>query len=390
MGRVAEKEVIKLMNHPDHGVRNEARQLLQAYGTGADVLGQQMLAELNAPDAGRRRAAAEWLAQAQPDPAQQAAVVRALEGTLNDPDGATQAAAARALAAWATREQVPLLVKVVSHPSQDVRRAAISALGRLKDERGAEAVASRLSDIFDRREASQALQAMGPAAEKEVVKLLSHPDLGTRAEAKRILKVIGRNVSDLDQQLVSLKSPDANQRALAADWFTRAPVEEQRRAEVVRALEPCLRDSDGRVCVAAARALGIWGTRDNVPALIDLLNELANNRGAFPIRHAAMEALSKLKDERAVAPIAARLPDITDLQAAGAALQAFGPAAEPEVVKYLQPTFIPQTRIEACRLLSVIGTKMSLPALQAISTDRVPNVAASARLAMKLITDRGN
>ena len=71
----------------------------------------------------------------------------------------------------------------------------MDALGKLKDERGAEAVAARMVRHEDRNSAKAALQEMGSVAEKPVAKLLQDSDFAVRLDACRILKVIGTNQS---------------------------------------------------------------------------------------------------------------------------------------------------------------------------------------------------
>jgi HEAT repeat protein len=69
------------------------------------------------------------------------------------------------------------------------------ALGRLKDERAIEPVAERLEEFFDRHDAAEALQAIGPAAEKAVIKRLHHRDMRVREAAIEIIQVIGTSES---------------------------------------------------------------------------------------------------------------------------------------------------------------------------------------------------
>lgn len=390
MGKVAEKEVIKYLNHSDHGTREEAQRLLRVYKTGPDVILPVMLVELQAPANDRRRAAADWLAKTPPDAGQQAKVAKALEALLHDHDDRMCEAVAKALAAWATADNVPALVKAVEHRHGEVRKAAMAGLGRLKDERGAAAVAGRMGEFFERREATRALEAMGPVAEKEVLKLLNHTDHGVREEAKRLLQAMGRGNVELDQALADLKSNDPHRKRRGTDWLAKAPRDEKRREEVVKVLEPMLRSPEPGVGEAAIAALGTWGGQESVPVLITALNELAAIPAAFTLRKTVMESLARLKDERAIAPLAARLAEPRDAHHASAALIMMGPSVEAEVVKYLQPNFPPTSRAEACRVLAAVGTKTSVPALQAIANDRIANVSASARLALKLISDRGN
>src|SRR5262249_54143461 len=120
----------------------------------------------------------------------------------------------------------------------------------------------------------------------------------------------------------------------------------------------------------------------------DLLKALAGTQGN--VRHAVMATLGKLKDDRAIAPLAQRLPDGGDRAAASKALQAIGARAEKEVDKYLTN---PDTavRLEACHILREIGTRASLQALRdAVQANRQKHkdVATAAEVAIKAITAR--
>jgi HEAT repeat protein len=388
MGAAAEKEVIRYLTHSDDQVRAEALRVLRAIGTKDAVITAQLVTELQAPLPPQRRGAAEWLAQAVPDPAQQPKVVKALEPALRDVDVQTQRAAARALAAWATRDNLPLLIATLGHNDPEVRKAMMTGLVQLKDERGIAAIAQRLTNVQDRISAADALIKVGPAAEKEVLNYLEDPDFSTKSQARRVLQAIGRKGVDLDEKLAELKSPDRFARRRAVDWLVNAPVDNARRAEVAKALEAVLRDGDLNVSGAALAALGSWGTKDNVAAIVGVLNDLSKNLAATPVRHAALVALAKIKDEQCVAPVAARLAALADLNVAGEALVAMGPMVEGEVAKYLKPPHASQTRVAACVVLRQVGTKASLPMLEEIAADKDRNVSAAARIAINEINAR--
>jgi HEAT repeat protein len=95
------------------------------------------------------------------------------------------------------------------------------ALGKLQDDRGVVPIASRLLVPEDRREASAALQALGPKAETEVLKGLQTPDKDLLLELLKILKVIGTKASVkplkyVAQVAVQLKQRDVAEAALLA------------------------------------------------------------------------------------------------------------------------------------------------------------------------------
>jgi HEAT repeat protein len=159
--------------------------------------------------------AAENLARMAPDPRRRAEVVQALKAVIQDRGGLTpRTAAVRALEVWATREDVPFFLTLLDHTDGGVRDAAMAALGRTKDPRAADPLALRLAT--DREKASQALKDMGPAAEKAVREQLNHPDGGVRAEACKILKVIGTKASHAALKL-AVQDPDGNVAAAARE-----------------------------------------------------------------------------------------------------------------------------------------------------------------------------
>jgi hypothetical protein len=154
-----------------------------------------LLLDVKAANDFTRLAAAQKLENMEPIEAEREAVARALEPLINDPGHFQRQSLVRALGTWGTRESVPALVGMLEHKDVFTRKAAIVALGKLPDERGAEAVAGCLEDGQLRGDASQSLQLMGAVAEKAVAQRLDRNDFGIKLEACRILKVIGTKVS---------------------------------------------------------------------------------------------------------------------------------------------------------------------------------------------------
>jgi HEAT repeat protein len=75
------------------------------------------------------------------------------------------------------------------------RQAIMRTLGELKDEGSAEPLAQCLEKLNDGTDAAETLKAMGPVAEKAVVKRLQHPIWLVRVMACDVLKVIGTTES---------------------------------------------------------------------------------------------------------------------------------------------------------------------------------------------------
>ena len=186
---------------------------------------------------------------------------------------------------------------------------------------------------------------------------------------------------DMPQILADLKGMDRSRRRAALERLAESKPN-GRRAEVVKALDPIADDSDSVMRQALVRAAAVWGTTDNVPALLKCLDD-ANAL----VRSETMDLLGKLHDERAVEAVARRLLDFLDRSAASSALVALGAGAEKAVVPYLQNTSA-GVRLEACNILRVIGTKQSKPALEAAAQDSNVMVATAAKQAAAAVAAR--
>src|SRR5581483_10813598 len=151
------------------------------------------------------------------------------------------------------------------------------------------------------------------------------------AVADRTITVVARKMTlppppaaDVASALDDLNSADAGRRKGAAERLAKvyAPLPE-RRAEVAKALEPRVSDSDLWTRRAAVRALAVWGGPETVPALCAALK----NSDLFT-RQPAAEALGKIKDPAAAPALAELLPALGDRGGASNALKAIGPPAQ--------------------------------------------------------------
>jgi len=191
-----------------------------------------------------------------------------------------------------------------------------------------------------------------------------------------------------DEALASLQSGDPTRQLMAVNWLARANVDAARQPEIAKALERLLTDPDKNLQNAAMKALVIWATTDNVTAIITVVQNDEFSPQANETRHLGMATLGRLKDERGVAPVAQRLSNIHDRSSASKALIAMGPIAEKEVAKYLENSDA-GTQREACRILKAIGTKASIPPLEAASKNRNRTTASAAKDALQTIQKRG-
>jgi hypothetical protein len=170
------------------------------------------------------------------------------------------------------------------------------------------------------------------------------------------------------------------------------PIQE-RRAEVVKLLEDRVKDINPFASRAAVRALKRWGTKENAPAFAEAMAK-SNDRDT---RFLCIEALGEYKDPASVRPLIEQVRlrnEPMERTKLVEALRKFPPAvAEPEVAAALEDPDV-NVRIRMCQVLQTIGTKASLPAVQAIiDTPQVkmmnPNLFNAASNAKKAITERG-
>ena len=189
-------------------------------------------------------------------------------------------------------------------------------------------------------------------------------------------------LAEVDQCLADLESKNAGRSTIAARKLQQAVPLEERRDAVLSALETMLKEKDPFRRKQAIDALGTWANPQTIPLLIRSLDETA-----LLVKLAAIDALAKLKDERAAEPLAKLVAEPGPRGQAVKALQSLGVKAEKAVLALLTHGE-PEVRQQACQILKVVGTAASLSALQAMSGDADRTVAASAKEAAAAIAKR--
>lgn len=177
----------------------------------------------------------------------------------------------------------------------------------------------------------------------------------------------GKDNSDADRLDVLLgdlraKHRDWNKRFAALEELSLMTPVEQRREEVAKVLEGVLADKNYSARLSALRVVQIWRLRENVPAVIRLINPPESES----MRRKAMETLGHSGDARAATPLAQRLKDTTDRASALRALCELGPAAEDAVLVLLNDVDA-DVREAACDVLGEIGGPKSITALKELS-----------------------
>jgi HEAT repeat protein len=324
-------------------------------------------------NAARQRSGAEWLNTAPVDEARKAEVARGLGALLDSP--ATRDAALTSLKKWATKDSVPGLVKLVDDPDRGTAFRAMELVGKLDDERAAPPLVKALA-AFDRAgPARSALEALGKKAEKEVLKNLHSPNGQVRNHVRDLLRAW--NVPDaviFDQTLEDVNASDAQARVAALDDLGKRKRDDDKADKVAKALDTALQDRELSVRRASVRVLGEWGTKDNVPALLKLLDDRQMVGDVVPV-------LGKLKDPAAAAPLVKLLYDFGQRGRASKALQDIGKDVEGEVLKELNSKD-GGVRREVHNILRAVGTVRSVPALQTaiLATRKIQRFGRTTRI----------
>ena len=117
----------------------------------------------------------------------------AVEKYLQHDNEKVREAAAEALAACATNENLPAVLKLLDSDSTIVRNYAVQALGRLKSP----AAVDRLVELLAKGDVSavSALTQIGPAVEPAMLKLFSQGDRAVRQRALQVLTQVGTSKS---------------------------------------------------------------------------------------------------------------------------------------------------------------------------------------------------
>jgi hypothetical protein len=168
--------------------------------------------------------------------------------------------------------------------------------------------------------------------------------------------------ANLDDLLAKLNDPASAM--FAAIRLSQTPVDPQHQAVVARELVAVVKGKDRNVGSAALNALAVWGSANEVPLLIEMIGDVDGARSGSAIR-----ALAKLRDERAIKPLAAALSKTGARIQAEFALKEFGVAAEPEVIPQLK-SFDTSVVMSAIRVLERVGTPVSIPHLQPIAESK--------------------
>ena len=356
------------------------------------------------------------------------AVEKPLINAMKHPKALVRQNAASLLGDMDSAAAATAMLDALRDSDAQVQGAAIRYFTRHPDERAVAGLVSCLTQAsLNHRDAIAALRAIGAPAEKAVLPLLDGKDyyhvkgeilklladIGTKESvpalrevaikddngapaAKDALRAIAQRypndfpadakidqVDALTQALARLKSDDPFKCQDALKALQEMEPIAERRSEVIKAIERLLEKEHLLGIESAVQVLAVWGGKDATPTLTKLLT--ASNPH---VRKAVLNALVKTKDDRAIPAIAARMLDFFDHNAACEALKEFGVAAQVEVSKYCEHRD-KGTRLDATKLLGMIGDQKSIPLLQKLANQKVDrDLAATASFALKDVRAR--
>jgi S1-C subfamily serine protease len=165
-----------------------------AAATTGDPAMDRLLLDLEAVDGAIRKAATDRLIGMKPNQ-HRAVVARKLAEQLPVVEPFDREPLIRALGVWATAAEVPTLIQLLDSPETHIRNVTLDALGKLRDERAVKPVVRCFKEFNTRWHAEQALKALGPLAETEVLELLGQPERDLWVPAIYVLAEIGTEQS---------------------------------------------------------------------------------------------------------------------------------------------------------------------------------------------------
>ena len=312
---------------------------------------------------------------------------------------------------------VPQLINVAEEAEPGQMLIAVMALGRLRDSRALEVLATRTTHPLHTLR-SHAVEALGVLGESKgiryLVRSLQDPHVSVRIQAAIALRKLADKRA-CDALMHALHDPDDDVREQAAAAL--ATCGDQ---AAIPALIELLHSKQTSLCLMAAESLGKLGAEPAVPHLCAMLQQ---DRGgeSKPVRLKILDALRRLKPATAVPVLTQLLQDpaaeireravetlghigevsvVVELEkllredkseeVRSACAKALGEIGDPESAQVLEEALddTVQVRIKAVIALGQIGNAASLLVLTALLRDMLPELRYHASQALAEIGDQ--
>jgi hypothetical protein len=173
---------------------------------------------LNSNDTFGKKEAAETLLRVRPsdvaNPETRKLIARGYRSLAAEGFGTDQDEAIRGLVIWGGKYSVPILIELMDKEKVRVSDEIFTALGQLKDPRGAEAVARHLGNFFNHDAAVASLRRMGPAAEDVLIDTAPSNNADVSLAAVQLLGEVGGEKSlAILQRATEARNPQIKQTA---------------------------------------------------------------------------------------------------------------------------------------------------------------------------------
>jgi HEAT repeat protein len=195
-GADAEKPIRKLLDSTDLRVRTGATRVLRGIGVKDNFEFDSAWADARSDNARRRSTGLALLGTTVVIPEDKKAdLLKLVEKLKDDADPGTRRQAIAMLAKYATKDQVPALLKLMEGKADGQRVSVIAALGRLKEEKAAPLIVKGLAEPTERAVADKALTDIGSASEKPLLEELKRDNAEARLFCVRVLAKVGTKES---------------------------------------------------------------------------------------------------------------------------------------------------------------------------------------------------
>ncbi|MCC7474511.1 MAG: HEAT repeat domain-containing protein [Pirellulales bacterium] len=167
---------------------------------------------LNSTDHFGKREAAETLLRVRPSDVEnletRKLIARGYRALASEGNAFEKEDAIRGLVIWGGKFSTPILIELMEKENVRVSDELFSALGQLKDPKGAEAVARHLGNVFNHDGAVNSLRRMGPVAEDALIKAAPSQDPDVSLAAIQLLGEVGSEKSNsILQRASSARNP---------------------------------------------------------------------------------------------------------------------------------------------------------------------------------------
>jgi HEAT repeat protein len=311
----------------------------------------QKLKDLKSSDAKASTDALQWFADNDPQNEHRPQVTAALETLLFDGDVHKRLnpdLVLRVYLGWVNRDNVPAMIRMVQNPTLPGWGAqqtgqVMDALGKMKDERAAPALAAKLPHAALHDQAVNALTVLGPKAAPDVMDYVFDNDPQTRQRAVQVLDSYGVGPKTIAAEArARLQSSQSDVQESGLVWFLEnGPSDDVSRTESAKLLAHLLNGPSPKIADQALVALKSWATKEVLPQLVEHARSQQKAASGNPV---LLDILAQFPTESSAQALVLYLGNSQGRAKAAQALMRIGPVATDAVLPYIND---PNVKIQA-------------------------------------------